>query len=164
MRKIIKRFLGALYLRKVRQTASRCGVGVRVNHPSRVNRNTVIGDNCHFNGVQIYGNGIVSIGSNVHCAKGLQMFTSFHNYEGTKLPYDDTVIDKDVVIGDNVWIGADVTILGGVSIGEGAVIQAGSVVVKDIPVLGIAGGHPAQVFKYRDRDHYEKLKKASAFL
>lgn len=50
------------------------------------------------------------------------------------------------------------TILPGVKIGEGAIIQAGSVVVKDIEKYAIAGGHPAKTFKYRDIDHYEKLK------
>ncbi len=91
------------------------------------------------------------------------MFTSIHNYEGQKLPYDETVISKEVVIGDNVWIGADVIILGGAIIGEGAIIQAGSVVVKDIPALGIAGGHPAKVFKMRDEAHYVRLKASKAF-
>jgi acetyltransferase-like isoleucine patch superfamily enzyme len=56
-----------------------------------------------------------------------------------------------------------VIVLGGVSIGEGAIIQAGSVVVKDIPKYAIAGGHPCKVFKYRDIEHYEKLKKERKF-
>lgn len=54
-------------------------------------------------------------------------------------------------------------ILGGVTIGEGAVIQAGSVVCKDVPPLAIAGGHPAIPFKFRDKEHYYKLKKAGKF-
>ena len=33
----------------------------------------------------------------------------------------------------------------------------------DIEKYGIAGGHPAKVFKYRDIDHYEKLKKEGKF-
>ena len=52
---------------------------------------------------------------------------------------------------------------GGVTIGEGAIIQAGSVVVSDIPKYAIAGGHPAKVFKYRDIDHYERLKAEAKF-
>lgn len=73
------------------------------------------------------------------------------------------MITKDVVIGDNVWLGINVIILGGVTIGEGAIIQAGAVVVKDIPPLGIAGGNPAQVFKYRDIEHYKKLKREKKY-
>jgi acetyltransferase-like isoleucine patch superfamily enzyme len=56
-----------------------------------------------------------------------------------------------------------VIVLPGVTIGEGAIIQAGSVVVKDIEKCAIAGGHPAKTFKYRDTEHYEKLKKEKKF-
>ncbi len=77
--------------------------------------------------------------------------------------YDNTIISKDVIIEDNVWLGNRVTILPSVKIGEGAIIQAGSVVVKDVEKYAIAGGHPAKVFKYRDIDHYEKLKKEGKF-
>ena len=53
--------------------------------------------------------------------------------------------------------------LAGVTIGEGAIIQAGSVVVSNIPDYAIAGGHPAKVFKYRDIEHYTKLKSEGKF-
>lgn len=46
---------------------------------------------------------------------------------------------------------------------QGAIIQAGSVVCKDIPLFAIAGGHPAIAFKYRNKDHYQKLKKKEKF-
>lgn len=49
------------------------------------------------------------------------------------------------------------------TIGEGAVIQAGSVVCKDVPALAIAGGHPAIPFKYRDKEHYDRLKAEEKF-
>lgn len=92
------------------------------------------------------------------------MITQIHNYDhGNEIPYDDTYIYKDVLIKDNVWLGSRVVILGGVTIGEGAIIQAGSVVVSDIPDYAIAGGHPAKVFKYRDKEHYDKLKQAEKF-
>lgn len=54
--------------------------------------------------------------------------------------------------------------IGGVEIGEGAVIQAGSVVCKDVPPLAIAGGHPAIAFKYRNREHYDQLKREASFM
>ena len=92
------------------------------------------------------------------------IITSIHNYDnGTAIPYDDSIISKDVVIEDNVWLGNRVIILPGVHIEEGAIIQAGSVVVKDVPKYAIAGGHPAEVFKTRDIEHYEKLKKEGKF-
>jgi acetyltransferase-like isoleucine patch superfamily enzyme len=31
-------------------------------------------------------------------------------------------------------------------------------------MCAIVGGNPAQVFKYRDKKHYEKLKKEEKFL
>lgn len=74
------------------------------------------------------------------------------------IPYDSTTIKSDVIIGDFVWIGAKVIILPGTVIGEGAIIQAGSVVHGEIPPYAIAGGNPAKVFKYRNIDHFIKLK------
>ena len=35
---------------------------------------------------------------------------------------------------------------------------------RSMPRDVIAGGHPAKVFKYRDLNHYEKLKREKAFL
>ena len=74
------------------------------------------------------------------------------------------MIIKDVEIGDFVWIGTNVMILPGTKIGEGAIIQGGSVVHGEIPPLAIAGGNPCKVFKYRDKEHFEKLKAESKFL
>lgn len=54
-------------------------------------------------------------------------------------------------------------ILGGVTLEEGAIVQAGSVVTKSVPKYAIVGGHPAQVFKYRDREHYDRLKAEGRF-
>lgn len=76
------------------------------------------------------------------------------------VPYDHTYICKSIIIEDFVWLGSRVTILPGVRIGEGAIIQAGAVVSCDIPLYAIAGGNPARVFKYRDVDHFKKLKAA----
>lgn len=57
-----------------------------------------------------------------------------------------------------MWIGSRIIILGGVTLGEGCVIQEGSVMVNSIPKYAIAGGHPAKVFKYRNKEHYQLLK------
>jgi len=104
------------------------------------------------------------IGNNFHSGPGCLIITQNHNYDnGNAIPYDNTYIYKDVKIEDNVWLGSRVIILGGVTIGEGAIIQAGSVVVGDIPACAIAGGHPAKIFKYRDKNHYYKLKKEEKF-
>jgi chloramphenicol O-acetyltransferase type B len=92
------------------------------------------------------------------------MITQNHNFDhGTAIPYDSTYLYKNIAIEDNVWLGSRVIVLGGVTIEEGAIIQAGSVVVSDIPRCAIAGGHPARVFKYRDIEHYERLKSLGRF-
>lgn len=135
----------------------------KVNGPSFVNRNTILGKNVNFNGMQIKGRGQVVIGDNFHSGVECVMITHVHNYEGNQIPYDDTYIQKNIVIEDNDWLGDRVMVLGGVTIGEGAIIQAGSVVVSNIPKYAIAGGHPAKVFKQRDIEHYERLKKAGKF-
>ena len=133
--KVIKR---KYYTFRVKRVSASCGNDLTVK------ANVIIGDNFH---------------SGIEC----MIITDSHNYEGDAIPYDDTVISRDVVIEDNVWLGNRVIVLPGVTIGEGAIIQAGSVVVKDIPKYAIAGGHPAKVFSSRDNDHYEKLKKEGKF-
>lgn len=135
----------------------------KINGYTRFNGREKFGSNINFNGCRIYGNGRVVFGDNFHSASGLKILTTFHNYNGTRIPYDRTVVTKDVVIEDNVWIGMDVKIMGGVTIGEGVIIQAGSVVVSDVPKYSIAGGSPAKVFKTRDIQHYEALKEEGLF-
>lgn len=156
MRHLIKSVLSAVHTWRLKRIARSIGWHCRANGPVRAT-NLHIGDDCHFNGMKVYGGGKVTIGSHFHSGKGLVILTEFHDYESTKLPYDEKIKIKDVEIGSNVWIGLDVCVLGGVKIGDGAIIQARSVVAKNIPPLGIAGGHPAQVFKFRDKDHYRRI-------
>ena len=79
------------------------------------------------------------------------------------IPYDESYVYKTVVIGDNVWLGNRVTIVGDVTIGEGVIVAAGSVVCKDVPDYAIVGGNPAKVIKYRDIEHYNRLKSECKF-
>lgn len=48
-------------------------------------------------------------------------------------------------------------------IGEGVIVAIGSVVVKDVPPYAIVGGNPAKIIKYRDIEHFEKLKAEKRF-
>ena len=136
----------------------------KANFKSHFTKNTYLGKNTNFNGMEISGKGKVVIGDNFHSGRQCKIITTNHNFQGNKIPYDETYIHKDVIIEDNVWLGDNIIILGGVSIGEGAIIQAGSVVVKSIPKLAIAGGHPALPFKYRNERHYYELKRKGQFL
>ena len=159
----LKKHRKKYYKNQVIKTAEFVKGDVTVNGLTYVNRKTRLGHNIHFNGLRILGNGKVEIGDNFHSGMDCVIITDVHNFEGKKIPYDETYIIKEVMIEDNVWLGHGVIILGGVTIGEGAIIQAGAVVVKDVPKLGIAGGSPAKVFKYRNENHYYKLKNEQQF-
>lgn len=163
-RLIIKNIIKTICTQISKGQIYKYGDNLNVNFPSRFTKSTIVGNNCHFNGIHIYGEGKVIIGNNFHSGKRIQIFTSNHNYDhGEELPYDDTIYSKDVTIGDNVWLGEGVVILGGVTIGEGCVIQNSSVVCKSIPDLAVAGGSPAKPFKFRDENHYYSLKKEGKF-
>lgn len=168
LRKLLKKMIRDIrrnyYTQKIKRSCGKYNGIIKVNYKTRVTKNTILGNNVNFNGMEICGSGIVNIGNNFHSGKECMIITDIHNYDnGEAIPYDNTYISKDINIEDNVWIGNRVIILGGVTIGEGAIIQAGSTVVKDIPKYAIAGGHPAKVFKYRDIKHYEELKKQCQF-
>ena len=161
--KITHKFSKWYYPRRIKAVAAQCGKDLYVGGKSYVTSHTYLGEHVCFNGMSMSGNGIIKIGSYFHSGTGCQIITSFHNYEGTEIPYDNTFLNKDVTIGECVWLGNNVIILGGVTIGEGAIIQAGSVVCKDIPAYAIAGGHPAIPFKTRNIQHYKKLKAERKF-
>ncbi len=165
MKNFIRNLIRKFYKRKVLNNLKEYKEPLKVNSYSFVNQHTFLGKNVNFNGMKIKGNGKVTIGDNFHSGQECLMITSYHKFDGgDAIPYDSKKdIDKDIFIEDNVWLGDRVIVLGGVKIGEGAIIQAGSVVVKDIPKYTIAGGHPAKVFKHRDIEHYEKLKKEGKF-
>lgn len=163
IRRVYVEFIKKYYKRKIIRTAQYVGENLYIGGKSFVTSKTILKDNVSFNGMSMFGSGSIEIGKYFHSGPGCQIITSFHNYEGDEIPYDNTFIDKDVVIGDCVWLGNNVIILGGVTIGEGAIIQAGSVVCKDVPPYAIAGGHPAEPFKYRNIEHYKLLKKQGRF-
>ena len=82
---------------------------------------------------------------------------------GGAIPYDLTVIKKNIVIRDFVWIGNRALLVGPIEIGEGAIVAAGAVVTKDVPPYAIVGGNPAKIIKYRDIEHFEELKSKGCF-
>lgn len=148
---------------KIKRTTRACGDHLFIGGKCVFHADVYLGDNCNFNGMQILGRGTVRIGSNFHSGVECMIISENHNYEGTKLPYDESFIKKEILIGDNVWFGNRVLVVGNVTIGEGAIIAAGSVVVKDVPALAIVGGNPARVIKTRDAEHYYRLKTEQAF-
>lgn len=154
----------AYYTNKAKKQLGGFGENLCVNAPCSFSRNTVVGDHCNFNGMSIVGGGKVVIGNYFHSGTECMIITQDHNFEGEKIPYDETFVLKNISIGDCVWFGNRVTVVGNVTIGEGAILAAGAVVVKDVPPLAIVGGNPAKVLKYRNADHYYHLKKEEKFL
>lgn len=164
VRKLLASVRRTCCTRLVKRRAKEYGTNLRVNYYSEVTGSTVLGNNVNFNGIKIMGSAKVQIGDYFHSGRGCQIITSFHDYDNDDyIPYGYNYISKDVVIGECVWLGNSVIVLAGVSIGEGAVIQAGSVVVSDIPPLAVAGGAPCKVFKWRNKEHYYKLKELGRF-
>lgn len=164
IKKYFKKIKQLLFGAIIKLYAEKYGCNLKVNHWSRVTKKTSLGNNINFNGMIITGGGAVTIGNNFHSGRGCLMITQNHDYDtGNAVPYGNSYIYKDIKIEDNVWLGDRVIVLGGVNIGEGAIIQAGSIVVTDIPACAVAGGHPAQTFKYRDKKHYFELKKEGKF-
>lgn len=161
---LYRRWKSKYYTQRVSKKCKKVGKDLKVNGPSNVFGIVELGDNVNFNGMSIRGTGRCVIGNNFHSGINCTILTSNHNYQGTRIPYDNEMINKEVVIGDQVWIGDNVLILGGAIIEEGSIIQAGSVVVGKIPTLSIAGGNPARVFKTRDAEHYNRCKRMGLFL
>lgn len=94
----------------------------------------------------------------------MKIMLGSHDYDNdSKIPYGKMHTNKQVIIEDFVWIGDDVTISGNIHIGEGAIVAIGSVVVKDVPRCAIVGGNPAKIIKYRNIEHFEKLKLEGKF-
>ena len=123
-----------------------------------------LGSHVGFNGFTATGKGAIKIGDYFHSGTNVKIMLGSHDYDhGDKIPYGNTYTRKDVLIDDFVWVGSDVTISGNVHIGEGAIVAIGSVVVKDVPRCAIVGGNPAKVIKYRDIEHFEKLKAEKKF-
>lgn len=154
-----------IYTERVRKEATFCGDHLTVNGTLYGNLKLLhIGNNVNFNpNATFLGKAPIYIGDYFHCGMNMTLITSNHNYQGTEIPYDSTHIAKAIVIKDFVWIGHQVIVLPGVTIGEGAIIGAGSVVSKDIPPLAIAAGNPIKIIKYRDSNHFNRLKLEGKF-
>ena len=110
-------------------------------------------------GLNVRGQGELILHNNIVIAAECLAITSSHNYNGNQLPFAEDDNASGIEIEDHVWVGQRVTLLPGTRLREGCIIQAGAVVHGEIPACSIAGGNPAKVFKMRDEEIYQKLKK-----
>ena len=165
MRNLMKKIIRSFSTWLVKRSVKSYGEHLKVNFFCKLTPQTVIGDHCNFNGLDIHGHGKVTFGNYFHSGKDILIVNSNHKFDNANaIPYDSKAYThKDVVIEDFVWIGTRATILGGVTLGEGCIIQSGAVVVKDVPKHAIVGGNPAQVFKTRNVAEFEKLKAEKKF-
>lgn len=150
----------------LRMRAKTCGPHVGAARIPHIGSQVTIeiGDHAGFNGFTATGYGRVKIGNYFHSGTNVKIMLGSHDYDyGDKIPYGDSYTSKEVVIDDFVWLGSDVTISGNVHIGEGAIVAIGSVVVKDVPPCAIVGGNPAKVIKYRNVEHFERLKEEKKY-
>ena len=139
---------------------------IGVNGYSKISSTATVdvGHHVSFNGMHISGLGGVKIGDYFHSGTNVKIMLGSHDYDhGEAIPYGEAVTTKNVIIDDFVWLGSDVTICGNVHIGEGAIVAIGSVVVKDVPPFAIVGGNPAKFIKYRDIEHFEKIRALKKF-
>lgn len=143
-----------------------CGYGIHINGKIDVSSPyyLFLGNNVHIGeGAFIKNDGGLIIGDNVHISRNLTIYTTNHDYQGKRLPYDETQIDKPVIIERNVWIGMNVNITPGVRIGEGSIVALGSTVSQDVPKLTVVGGNPAKMIKQRNVEHYQDLNNRNSF-
>jgi len=181
LRRRIKRFLTeriVLWLREVEQEgrrneqaelmsrAKRCGSDLRLLGDFVITgiENAEIGDNVHI-GANCYirAEGGLVIGDHAHFSRNLVIYTINHNFNGLRLPYDETMTSKPVHIGKNVWIGMNVCIAPGTIIGDGAIIGMGATVSGEVPPLAIIGGQKWRQLSQRDAAHYERLEAAGEY-
>jgi acetyltransferase-like isoleucine patch superfamily enzyme len=111
-----------------------------------------IGENCYF-----FCRGGLRIGDGTIISRNVTIYTASHNYKGTRLPFDDTYIAKEVVIGKCVWIGMNVNILPGVRIGDGAIIGMGATVAKEVLPGEIVGNVSHRVIASRELKQLSSL-------
>lgn len=158
---VIRYFKRSFYTFLFKRMGAKIGRNVLINSFSSKSITSKVWCNEGFstNGLVVTGQGSVNIGRYTHTGSNCKIMLGSHDFDhGDSIPYGNSYVSKHVTIGDFVWLGSDVTISGNVNIGEGAIVAIGSVVVKDVPDYAIVGGNPAKIIKYRDIEHFTKLK------
>ncbi|MCM3788892.1 acyltransferase [Domibacillus indicus] len=149
IRKINKKILNKMYLYEIKKKYKTNNL---INVYGRVqldNHNIVFGKNVSlYSGVQIWGDGIVTIGDNVAIGKDTIIFAHkpMHIGNNTSIAGQCYIIDSDhgmkrsylireqelesqqIYIGEDVWIGAGSKVLKGSYISDGSIIGAMSLV------------------------------------
>lgn len=97
--------------------------------------------------VNLYNQGLISIGNNSTISQGVHICSSTHDYNDPVHP----LIIKPISIGDDVWVCTEAFIGPGVSILDGCVIGARAVLTKSTVKWMVYAGNPAKVINERNR-------------
>lgn len=148
------------------KSKGKIGIGVKFGRNVTISGfdHITIGNNVHIgSGCFIRGEGGLIIDDNVIISRNVVIYSVSHNYAGTLLPFDHSLISNQVVIGKNVWIGMNATISPGTVIGEGAIVGLGSRIFGKVPRLAIVGSADFRVIKLRNEEHYRELDSNKLF-
>jgi len=137
----------ALRVFLLRRFGARIGHGCVCPHAFRVKFpwNLTIGDDCWIgDGVWLYNQGPMRIGSNVCISQRSFLTTGSHDWET-----DMSLRIDPIVIEDGVWITSMCVVQKGVTIGGGTIVTPLSVVHRSLPPASICGGNPAVTIRPR---------------
>lgn len=110
-----------------------------------------LGQDSYLSSFCIIGaNESIKIGKNVMIADCVSIRDTDHRFDDLSIPMKNQgITTKPIEIDDDVWICHGAVITKGVKVGKGAVIAANAVVTKNVPPMGIVGGVPAKLIKFR---------------
>ena len=126
--------------------------GVRFFHVGRLS----VGPGTLINrGVLLDNRAGITIGAQVSIAHDSRIYSLGHD------PHDAgfAARGRPVRIDDHAVVFAGAMIMPGVHLGRGAVVMAGAVVTRDVPLLRMVGGNPAQDIGPRQLDPQYRLKR-----
>ncbi|HTF28166.1 MAG TPA: WcaF family extracellular polysaccharide biosynthesis acetyltransferase [Flavitalea sp.] len=136
-----KRFLLKLFGAKLGRNLI-IKINVRIKYPWKL----IIGNNCWI-GEDVWIDNLddVVIGSNVCLSQGSMLLTGNHDYTISSFPYR---LGK-ITIHDGVWIGARSVVCPGVTCQLNSILTVNSVANKDLSLMTIYSGNPAQPLRKR---------------
>lgn len=97
------------------------------------------------NGVTLYSQGRITIGSKTVISQGSYLCAGTHDYRREGFP----LITRPIDIGNSCWLAAEVFVHPGIRILDGTVVGARSVVTTDLPGWMVCAGHPCGPVKER---------------
>ena len=68
----------------VKKQINAFGENFKVNNMCRLNKSVTVKNNVNLNGMEVQGNGKVTIGNNFHSGKGILLITQNHNWKNAK--------------------------------------------------------------------------------